>query len=82
MNNGELLAAAEGAGFDLMITSDQNLLYQQNFAKRRISLIVLGSNDWGIVRRHVETISASVNAAKPNSYVFIEMAVNRRGIRD
>ncbi len=45
---------------------------------RRISLIVLGSNDWGIVKGYVEVISASVEAAVPNSYVFFEMPVNRK----
>jgi hypothetical protein len=74
VSNGELLSAAEEAGFELMITCDQNIKYQQNLSNRRISLIVLGSNKWKtVVRRHVEEIIASVSAAKPNSYVFIEM---------
>ena len=78
LGNGELLEAAEGAGFELMITADQNLKYQQNLSKRRIALIVLGSNDWSIVKNYTTAIVASVDAATANGYVFIEMPTGRR----
>jgi len=64
---------AEQAGFDLMLTSDQNIRYQQNLTGRRLALLVLGSNIWPIVRRHGETIAARVDAAAPGGYDFIEM---------
>ena len=41
LGNGELLALAEEAGFDILITTDQNLRYQQNLAHRRIGIIML-----------------------------------------
>jgi hypothetical protein len=78
LENGELLTAAEAAGFELMITADQNLKYQQNLAKRRIALIVLGSNYWPTVRQFSALIAANADAAKPNSYVFIEMPATRK----
>ncbi len=40
-SNGELLKSAEEAGFDVLITSDKNLKYQQNLSKLRISIVVL-----------------------------------------
>ncbi len=40
--NGKLLNAAEEAGFDVMVTVDQNIRYQQNLRGRRIALVVLG----------------------------------------
>jgi len=43
VKNGELLALAE-TGFDLFLTSDQNLAYQQNLAGRRIAILELSSN--------------------------------------
>ena len=46
LENGELLSAAEAAGFDVLITSDQNIVYQQNLTGRRLALVVLGSNIW------------------------------------
>ncbi|NJN16601.1 MAG: hypothetical protein HC822_10160 [Oscillochloris sp.] len=44
--NGQLLAEAELAGIDLLITTDQNLRYQQNLHDRRIAILVLGSTSW------------------------------------
>ena len=41
LKNGRLLEAAEAAGFDVLITTDQSIPDQQNLAKRRISLIIL-----------------------------------------
>ena len=42
LKNGELLAAAEQAGFDLFSTTDKNMRYQQNLAARTIAIVVLG----------------------------------------
>lgn len=42
LENGQLLDAAEAAGFDLLLTTDQNIRYQQNLAARRIAIVVLG----------------------------------------
>jgi hypothetical protein len=73
LENGELLNAAELAAFDVMVTADQNIRYQQNLAGRKLALVVLGSNIWPIVREHAATIAAKVDAATPGSYDFIEM---------
>lgn len=73
MENGELLAAAEAAGFDVMITSDQNIVYQQNLTGRKLGLVVLGSNIWPVVREHGATITAKIAAATAGSHDFIEM---------
>jgi hypothetical protein len=73
LENGELLTAAEAAGFDVLVTADQNIRYQQNLRGRRLALIVLGSNIWPVVRDHRLEIAAKVDAATPGSYDFIEM---------
>lgn len=78
LGNGELLTAAEAAGFELMISADQSLKYQQNLTERSIALIVLGSNDWSIVRNYAAVVAACADAATPNSYVFIEMPTSGR----
>ncbi len=41
LSNGKLLSAAAADGFDVLVTVDKNLRHQQNFAKRRIGLVVL-----------------------------------------
>jgi hypothetical protein len=76
MENGELLKEAEESGFDVMVTSDQNIPYQQNLAGRYLSLIVLGSNIWPVVRNYEAVIAARVDAATPGSYQFIEMPLS------
>lgn len=78
LENGKLLMAAEAAGFDLMVTADQNIRYQQNLAVRKLALVVLGSNIWPIVRDHEGAIVERVAAATPGSYCFIEMPVPPR----
>ena len=42
--NGELLRMAEEAGFDALLTTDKNLIYQQNLKSRKIAIVVLGRN--------------------------------------
>jgi len=73
LENGELLKAGEAAEFDVMVTCDQNIKYQQNLTGRQLALVVLGSNIWPIVRDHGATITEKVEAATLGSYDFIEM---------
>ena len=61
--NGDLLLAAEEAGFDVLLTTDKNLFYQQNLKTRRIAVVVLGRNRWSIVKLVLPLIVAAVNAA-------------------
>ena len=59
LKNGELLAAAENAGFDLFITADQELSHQQNPTGRKIAVLVLSTNNWSVVKEQiVETARA------------------------
>ncbi len=50
LTNGELLSAAEAAGFECLLTADTNIRYQQNLATRRIALAVLSTNTWAVIR--------------------------------
>ncbi len=43
ISNGELLTMAEAAGFDLLLTTDKNIRYQQNLKGRKIAIVVLGN---------------------------------------
>jgi hypothetical protein len=69
--NGELLKAAEEAGFEVLITTDKNMVAQQNLTGRAIAIIVLGNSQWPIVHRHVRKIAAAIKAATPGSYTEI-----------
>ena len=71
--NGELLAAAEEAGFDLLLTTDKNIRYQQDLEGRKIAFVVLGNQQWPTLRRYVDRVAAAVNAATPGSYCEVEI---------
>jgi hypothetical protein len=73
VENGELLTLAQAAGFDVLVTTDQNLSYQQNLESRRIAIVVLGKGQWGLIRRHIPQIVAAVNAALPGSFTAVDI---------
>jgi hypothetical protein len=77
LNNGDLLSAAEEAAFDLLLTTDQRIRYQQNLTRRKIAIVVLsGSTKWSRVRLHLDRIAEAVNTARPGSYA--EVAISFR----
>jgi hypothetical protein len=71
--NGELIAAAEAAGFELLLTTDKNIRYQQNLKDRKIAFVVIGNQQWPILRRHVDKVVAAVNAATRGSFTEVEI---------
>ena len=73
--NGELLRVAEDAGFDVLLTADNNLAYQQNLKGRKIAIVVLSGNRWRLVQRMIRKIVAAINNAEPGSYTVIEVPV-------
>ena len=68
LSNGDLLAAAEGAAFEVFITTDQNLRYQQNLADRRLTILVLPTTRWPIIQRHVAEIAAAVTSLQSGEF--------------
>lgn len=78
LNNGALLKAAEDASFDVLLTTDRRIRYQQNLSARRITLVVLtGSTKWSRVRQHTDRVAAAVAAVTPGSYTEIEIPFER-----
>ncbi len=69
--NGDLLKEAESAGFDLLITADKNLQYQQNLQGRKISLMILGNAQWPVLRLHVDRVIVAVDDASPGSFAEV-----------
>ena len=66
--DGDLLREAQQAGFDVMLTADKNIWHQQNHDKRMISLVVLSTNDWLVVKRSVPVILAALDRLRPGSF--------------
>jgi hypothetical protein len=73
ISNGDLLNLAEAAGFDLLITTDKGIRYQQNLKDRQIAIVVLGNSTWRIVRRYLGRIASVVAEASPGSYAEVDI---------
>ena len=73
LKNGDLILKAEEAGYELLLTTDKNMRYQQNLAGRKIAIVVLGNQQWPDVRLHVDRIIAAVNAATPGCYLEVNI---------
>jgi hypothetical protein len=75
LSNGDLLKVAEAAGFEVLVTTDKNIRYQQNLSERKIAIVVLGNPQWPVARRFISRIVAAVNEAKPGSYSEVDTSV-------
>jgi hypothetical protein len=73
ISNGELLTVAEAAGFDLLLTTDKGIRYQQNLSGRKIAIVVLGNSTWRIVKLYLERIADAVAKATPGSYAEVDI---------
>ncbi len=71
--NGQLLRAAEEAGFDVLLTTDTSLPFQQNLEGRKLAVVVLNKNRWRLIRRVLPQIAAAITGAKPGSWVLVEI---------
>lgn len=83
LSNGVLLQAAEEARFDLILTTDQGIQYQQNLKGRRIAIVVLsGTTKWSQIRLHIERIAAAVAQSKPGTYAEVFIPFKPRPTRE
>ena len=70
--NGELLALAEGQ-FDVFVTIDKNIRYQQNMTGRNIAILIIrpASNDLDDIRPHVPHALIALQSLKPGQLVEV-----------
>jgi hypothetical protein len=71
LSNGDLLRAAEEAGYQLLVTTDQNLRHQQNLRERRIGIVVLLSTSWPRIQVRIDVIRESIRLMNPSDYMEI-----------
>jgi predicted nuclease of predicted toxin-antitoxin system len=76
--NGQLLDEAEKAGFEALVTSDQNFVFQQNLAGRNIAVVVLSTNTWPTVRAQPQSVRRAVANASPGTYSVALFGRQRR----
>jgi len=75
LDNGALLDAAENAGFDLLLTCDRNVRYQQTFTSRKLALVVLSSNHWPTLRRVAARIASAVDFVQTGQIVNVDITM-------
>ena len=73
LHNGELLDIAEQEGYALLMTTDQNLRYQQHLADRQLAIIVLLSTSWPRIQLWIPTIQAAVESIVAGGYQEISI---------
>ena len=73
LKNGDLLQAAEQSGFELFLTADKNIRYQQNLAGRKIAIVVLSQLRWRLVRSKIPEIAAAVGTASNGSFTEVDI---------
>jgi hypothetical protein len=71
LQNGALIAAAEAAGFEVFVTTDKNLKYQQNLATRTLSIVVLLTTSWPRIQGSLPAVLAAVESANRGGYVEV-----------
>jgi len=75
LRNGDLLRVCEEAGFEVFVTTDNSIAYQQNLKGRRIAIVVLSRNRWRLVQRMIPKIVAVIDMAAPGSYAIVEIPI-------
>jgi hypothetical protein len=75
ITNGDLLRMAEGSGFDVLITTDKGIRYQQNLTGRMLALAVLSTNDWTQIRKWKSIVLEKLLEITPGAFVEIEIPV-------
>ena len=73
--NGELLDVAEREGYDVLVTTDQSLPFQQNLVGRRIGIVVLLSTDWREVRLRTRDIGEAIEAVRSGEAIEVPIRV-------
>jgi hypothetical protein len=71
LKNGELISTAEAASFEVLITADKHLQFQQNLAARQIAIIELPTNRLRLISNYAPQVNAALAAIKASGYIVI-----------
>jgi len=78
LENGELMRAAELAGFVVIVTADQNISAQQNLRAMKLAMVVLNTNNWNVLKDKPGIVAEAVDAAKPGSFQVVDFGPRPR----
>ncbi|SRR6266851_1905500 len=68
LRNGDLLDMAEAEGFEVLVTTDQRLRYQQNLANRKIAILVLTTTSWPRIQQQMSAVIGAIDSLTAGEY--------------
>jgi len=68
MKNGDLLAAAEAEGFEVLVTTDTSLKLQQKLTSRALAIVVLSTTSWPRIQAAADAVASAIEAATPGTF--------------
>ena len=71
LSNGDLISAAEHAGYDVLVTTDKNLKYQQNLSGRRLAVVVLPTTSWKKIQVNAAVVAEAISVLTSGAYVEV-----------
>jgi Domain of unknown function (DUF5615) len=77
LKNGDLLEAAQNRGFEVLVTADRNLAYQQNLKGRRLAM---PSGNWPLLKRAVTDVVKAISESKTGDFKELKLTRSRRRI--
>jgi hypothetical protein len=73
LKNGDLLKVAEDAGFDVLLTTDRNIRYQQNMEGRRIAVMALTCQQWPELEPYVQVVIEELGSIRPGTFIEVKI---------
>ena len=68
LSNGDLVENAVQEGYEILITTDQNMRYQQNLTGRRLAVVVLLSTAWPNIQLRIEEVRTVLDETRPGEF--------------
>ena len=68
LRNGELLDRAEQNSYELLVTTDHQLRYQQDLSSRGLAVLVLLSTSWPRMQTRVQEIQSAIGNMQTGEY--------------
>lgn len=73
LSNGDLLAAAGRERFEVLVTTDKNIIDQQNLDGMPVAIVVLLSTRWPRIRSVSNAINSAIDAAAPGTITEVNI---------
>jgi hypothetical protein len=79
VKNGKLLDAAETQGFEVLVTGDQSLPFEQNLMGRKLAILAMSAVEYRIVLPNAQKLLDALEVIRPGELVRVECGGFRRG---